>query len=167
MVGDALDISLTVNGEHHAVEVPARFLLLDVLRRELGYTSVKRGCDTGKCGACTVILDGEPAKSCSVLAGQADAGAVETVEGLDDPLGREIKAAYRRNHALQCGYCTSGFLASTAALLRETPTPDRAAVREALQGNVCRCTGYTRIVQAVEDAAASVAAADGGGHGGE
>ena len=149
-----LEVDLTVNGEDHRLTVPSRYLLSDVLRRELGVTSVKRGCDTGKCGACTVILDGVPAKSCSVLAGQADGSTVETIESLDDDgLGEAILEAYRRNHALQCGFCTSGFVLSTKALLASTADPDREQIREALQGNICRCTGYTRIVQAVEDAA--------------
>lgn len=150
---NAIDVQLTVNGQDREVTVPGRFLLSDLLRRELDYTSVKRGCDTGKCGACTVLLDGDPVKSCSVLAGQADGSDVETIDGMDDDLGEAIKGAYSRNHALQCGFCTSGFLLSTKALLSENPDPDESEIREALQGNICRCTGYTRIFQAVEDAA--------------
>lgn len=149
----AIDIQLTVNGRDHDVAVPGRFLLSDVLRRELDYTSVKRGCETGKCGACTVLFDGDPVKSCSVLAGQADGSDVETIDGFDDELGEAIKASYSRNHALQCGFCTAGFLVSTKALLAENPDPSDAEIREALQGNICRCTGYTRILEAVEDAA--------------
>jgi carbon-monoxide dehydrogenase small subunit len=148
-----LDLQLTVNGQDEEATVPSRYLLSDLLRRELDYTSVKRGCDTGKCGACTVLLDGDPVKSCSVLAGQAEGSDVETIDGMDDELGEAIKDAFSRNHALQCGFCTSGFLLSAKALLSENPDPDESEIREALQGNICRCTGYTRIFQAVEDAA--------------
>ncbi|WP_436933814.1 (2Fe-2S)-binding protein [Halovenus marina] len=148
-----LDLQLTVNGQDEEATVPSRYLLSDLLRRELDYTSVKRGCDTGKCGACTVLLDGDPVKSCSVLAGQAQGSDVETIDGMDDELGEAIKDAFSRNHALQCGFCTSGFLLSAKALLAENPDPDEREIREALQGNICRCTGYTRIFQAVEDAA--------------
>lgn len=156
--GQTLSIELAVNGEEADVEVPSRYLLSDLLRRELDYTSVKRGCETGKCGACTVLLDGDPVKSCSVLAGQADGAAVETIDGPDDALDETISDAFSRNHGLQCGYCTSGFLLSTKALLRDNPDPDEEEIRERLQGNVCRCTGYTRIFQAVEDAATRVSA---------
>lgn len=151
------DVALSVNGETNECTVPARYLLSDLLREECGATSVKRGCDTGKCGACTVLLDGVPVKSCSVLAGQADGDAVTTLEGLaDDEYGEILTDAFRRNHALQCGYCTSGFLMSVLALLRSNPDPDREEITDALQGNVCRCTGYTRIVEAVSDAATRV-----------
>lgn len=155
-----IDVDVTVNGDGHAVDVPGRYLLSDLLRRELGFTSVKRGCETGKCGACTVLMDGDPVKSCSVLAGQADGATVETIDGMDDELGRTIKDAYSRNHGLQCGFCTSGFLLSTKALLSENPDPDDEEIREALQGNICRCTGYTRIFQAVEDAAVRATGGD-------
>lgn len=149
----SIEIQLIVNDEEHVDTVPGRYLLSDLLRRRMGYTSVKRGCETGKCGACTVIMDTDPVKSCSILAGQADGSRVKTIEGMDDDLGETIKAAYSRNHGLQCGYCTSGFLLSTEALLRRKPDPDDGDIREALQGNICRCTGYTRIIQAVEDSA--------------
>lgn len=149
----SLDIQLTVNGQKEEATVPSRYLLSDLLRRELEYTSIKRGCDTGKCGACTVLLDGDPVKACSVLAGQAEGTEIETIDGMDDELGEAIKDAFSRNHALQCGFCTSGFLLSTKALLAANPDPDESEIREALQGNICRCTGYTRIFQAVEDAA--------------
>lgn len=152
----SLSIAMTVNGEERDVTVPSRYLLSDVLRRELEFTSVKRGCETGKCGACTVLLDGDPVKSCSILAGQAEGTSIETIDAMDDALGETIKDAYSRNHGLQCGYCTSGFLLSTKALLSSNPDPDEDDVRSALQGNVCRCTGYTRIIEAVEDAATRV-----------
>jgi carbon-monoxide dehydrogenase small subunit len=151
------DLTLSVNGETEECTVPSRYLLSDLLREECGATSVKRGCDTGKCGACTVLLDGDPVKSCSVLAGQADGGTVTTLEGLADvDLGETLTDAFQRNHALQCGYCTSGFLLSVLALLRSNPDPDQDAIEDALQGNVCRCTGYTRIVEAVQDAATRI-----------
>jgi len=158
--GSTVEVDLTVNGEERAVTVPSRYLLSDLLRRELGITSVKRGCETGKCGACTVLLDGEPAKACSLLAGQAQGRSVETIDGLDGDLGRAIKDAYSRNHALQCGFCTSGFLLSTKALLSENPDPEEEEIRGALQGNICRCTGYTRIIEAVEDAAVRTSGGD-------
>lgn len=152
-----LRITLTVNGEEQTAHVPERYLLSDALRDTFGLTSVKRGCDTGKCGACTVLLDGKPVKSCSIMAGQTDGATVETLEGIvDDRLGAEVADAYRRNHALQCGFCTAGFLASTTALLRNNPDPTDDEIRETLQGNICRCTGYTRILEAVEDAATRV-----------
>lgn len=145
---------MKVNGERRSRTVPARFLLSDVLRKELGIRSVRRGCETGKCGACTVLLDGEPAKSCNVLAGQANGKSVETIDTMSESeVGSIVVDAFKRNHALQCGFCTSGFLLATEGLLRETPDPDRDEIREGLQGNICRCTGYTRIIQAVEDAA--------------
>lgn len=149
-----LDLSMTVNGEERSITVPPRYLLSDLLREELRVTSVKRACDTGKCGACTVLLDDKPVKSCSLLAGQAEGHAITTIDDLgSDAVGRTVLEAYRRNHALQCGFCTSGFLLSTVALLTRNPDPTREEIQEALQGNICRCTGYTRIVQAVEDAA--------------
>lgn len=153
----ALECSLRVNGESESVTVPARFLLSDLLREELQLTSIKRACDTGKCGACTVLLDGKPVKSCSILAGQTTDRSVTTIDALsENELGETVIEAYRRNHALQCGFCTSGFLLSTVALLARNPDPDRDEIREALQGNICRCTGYTRIIQAVEDAAVRI-----------
>lgn len=150
-------VTLSVNGETDECTVPSRYLLSDLLREECDATSVKRGCDTGKCGACTVLLDGDPVKSCSILAGQADGSDVTTLEGLaSDDLGEVLTDAFRRNHALQCGYCTSGFLMSVLALLRSEPDPDQETIEDALQGNVCRCTGYTRIVEAVQDAATRI-----------
>ncbi|MCW8173482.1 MULTISPECIES: (2Fe-2S)-binding protein [Natrialba] len=146
-------VTATINDSEIDATVPSRYLLSDLLRRELDITSVKRGCETGKCGACTVLMDGDPVKSCSVLAAQADGTGIETIEGLDDELGEIIKNAYSRNHGLQCGFCTSGFLLSTKSLLEDVSDPSRDEIRERLQGNICRCTGYTRIIEAVEDAA--------------
>ena len=152
-----LRATFTVNGDTETVTVPDRYLLSDALRETLGLTSVKRGCDTGKCGACTVLLDGDPVKSCSVLAGQANGCTVETLESIvEGSLGEEITEAYRRNHALQCGFCTSGFIAATTGLLRDEPNPSEEEIRQSLQGNICRCTGYTRIIEAVEDAATRI-----------
>lgn len=151
------NVTLSVNGQSEECTFPARYLLSDLLREECNATSVKRGCDTGKCGACTVLLNGKPVKSCSVLAGQADGDDVTTLEGLAaDDIGEILTDAFRRNHALQCGYCTSGFLMSVLALLRSNPDPNQDEIEDALQGNICRCTGYTRITEAVQDAATRI-----------
>lgn len=139
-------IALDVNGERFEREVEARTLLSDFLRHELRLTGTKVGCEHGVCGACTVHLDGEPVRSCLLLAVQADGHALTTVEGLDAP---ELRAAFQEAHALQCGYCTPGFLMSIDAFLRETPNPVDDEIRAALAGNLCRCTGYLPIVEAV------------------
>jgi aerobic-type carbon monoxide dehydrogenase small subunit (CoxS/CutS family) len=151
-------VTLTVNGETVEREVPARRLLVHFLRDDLDLTGTHVGCDTGSCGACTVHLDGVPVKSCAVLAVQADGASITTVEGLADtdeltPLQR----SFHEHHALQCGYCTPGMLMSASALLTSNPSPSEDEVKVALQGNICRCTGYWNIVEAV------VAAGKGGG----
>jgi aerobic-type carbon monoxide dehydrogenase small subunit (CoxS/CutS family) len=143
-------LSLEVNGERVAHDVEPRLSLADFLRHELRLTGTKVGCEHGVCGACTVHLDGEPIRSCLLLAVQAEGSAVTTVEGLDAPL---LRAAFHEHHALQCGFCTPGFLMSVAAFLRETSDPDEAEIRVALSGNLCRCTGYLGLVEAVKDAA--------------
>jgi carbon-monoxide dehydrogenase small subunit len=148
-------ISVDVNGEPHECAVPARQLLVHLLRDTLGLRGTHIGCDTGNCGACTVLCDGEPVKSCMLLAAQADGTEIETVEGLA-PRGGELsplQRAFHEQHALQCGYCTPGFLMSATALLRETPEPSDHEIRHALKGNLCRCTGYVNIVRAVRAAA--------------
>ena len=147
-------LSLEVNGDHVAHDVEPRLSLADFLRHELGLTGTKVGCEHGICGACTVHLDGEPVRSCLLLAVQADGSAVTTVEGLDAPA---LRAAFHDHHALQCGFCTPGFLMSAAAFLRETSDPDEAGIRVALSGNLCRCTGYLGLVAAVKDAAGRMA----------
>jgi aerobic-type carbon monoxide dehydrogenase small subunit (CoxS/CutS family) len=139
-------VALEVNGELYEREVEPRTLLSDFLRHDLRLTGTKVGCEHGVCGACTVHLDGEPVRSCLLLAVQADEHAITTVEGLDAP---ELQAAFQESHALQCGYCTPGFLMSIDAFLRETPDPSDEEIRAALAGNLCRCTGYLPIVDAV------------------
>ena len=148
-------ISLEINGEQIEMEVPARRLLVHFIRDDLGLTGTHVGCDTGNCGACTVQLDGEPVKSCMMLAVQADGARIATVEGLapDGDL-TALQRAFNEHHALQCGYCTPGMLMSASALLARNPHPTEEEVRYALQGNICRCTGYVNIVRAVAAAAA-------------
>jgi carbon-monoxide dehydrogenase small subunit len=143
-------ISVEVNGDRHEAEVEARRLLVHFLRDDLDLTGTHVGCDTGNCGACSVIVDGQLVKSCMMLAVQADGAAIETVEGLaqGDEL-TPLQQAFSARHALQCGYCTPGMLMSSSYLLRNNPEPTEHEVRKALQGNICRCTGYWNIVEAV------------------
>ncbi len=143
-------ISLEINGEQVEMEVPARRLLVHFIRDDLGLTGTHVGCDTGNCGACTLQLDEEPVKSCMLLAVQADGARIATVEGLapDGDL-TALQRAFNEHHALQCGYCTPGMLMSASALLARNPHPTEEEVRYALQGNICRCTGYVNIVEAV------------------
>jgi aerobic-type carbon monoxide dehydrogenase small subunit (CoxS/CutS family) len=143
-------VSVDVNGEQVELEVPARRLLVHFIRDDLGLTGTHVGCDTGNCGACTVHLDGEPVKSCMLLAVQADGARITTVEGLaTDGELTALQQAFSAHHALQCGYCTPGMLMSATALLERNPHPTEEDVRYALQGNICRCTGYVNIVEAV------------------
>ena len=150
-------IALEVNGEQIEMEVEARRLLVHFLRDDLGLTGTHVGCDTGNCGACTVHLNGEPVKSCMLLAVQADGARIATVEGLvtDGDL-TTLQRAFNEHHALQCGYCTPGMLMSATALLERNPHPSEEEARLAIQGNICRCTGYVNIVEAI------VAAGEGG-----
>ena len=143
-------ISFEVNGERYELEVPSRRLLVHLLRDDLSLTGTHIGCDTGNCGACTVHVEGKAVKSCMLLAVQADGASITTVEGLavDGEL-TPLQQAFSRNHALQCGYCTPGMLMSASALLAENPSPTENDVRVALQGNICRCTGYWNIIEAV------------------
>jgi carbon-monoxide dehydrogenase small subunit len=147
-------LRMTVNGEAVSVDVPARRLLADVLREDLHLTGTKRGCETGICGVCTVLVDGRPVKSCLSLAVMAKGCAVRTVEGLrqGDRL-HPLQESFMRCGGLQCGYCTPGMLMSACALLESNPRPSADDVRAALAGNLCRCTGYTQIVESVLDAA--------------
>jgi len=159
------DITLTVNGNEHEVTVESRRLLVHVLRDQLGYTGTNIGCESSLCGACTVHLDGEAVKSCTVFAVQADGAEIETVEGLadDDGTFHPIQAAFQQEHGLQCGYCTPGMMMTATAFLRDSPDPSREEIRHALEGNLCRCTGYQNIVNAIETAAGELrTAADGG-----
>jgi carbon-monoxide dehydrogenase small subunit len=143
-------VALEINGEQVELEVPARRLLIHFIRDDLGLTGTHIGCDTGNCGACTIHLDGEPVKSCMALAVQADRGKITTVEGLSaDGELTPLQQAFNAHHALQCGYCTPGMLMSASALLARNPRPTEDEVRYALQGNICRCTGYVNIVEAV------------------
>ena len=148
-------VALEINGERIELEVPARRLLVHFIRDDLGLTGTHIGCDTGNCGACTVHLDGEPVKSCMALAVQADGRKITTVEGLSaDGELTPLQQAFNAHHALQCGYCTPGMLMSASALLASNPHPTEEDVRYALQGNICRCTGYVNIVEAVVAAGA-------------
>jgi aerobic carbon-monoxide dehydrogenase small subunit len=143
-------VSLEVNGEQIEYEVPTRRLLVHFLRDDLGLTGTHIGCDTCNCGACTVHVNGEAVKSCMMLAVQAEGTKVSTVEGLaSDGELTELQKAFNEHHALQCGYCTPGMLMSATALLARNPHPSEEDVRYALQGNICRCTGYVNIVEAV------------------
>ncbi len=150
---------LVVNGIAYVRAVEPRLLLSDFLRQDLGLTGTHVGCEHGVCGACTVLIDGEPVRSCLMFAVQADGAAVTTVEGLaaDDGALNPLQAAFRESHGLQCGFCTPGILMSMTAFLRDHPSPDEAAVREALSGHLCRCTGYTNIVKAIQAGAAAAA----------
>jgi aerobic carbon-monoxide dehydrogenase small subunit len=148
------NVSLTVNGVSHKAEVEPRQLLVYFLRDQLGLKGTNVGCDTSSCGACTVLLDGESVKSCNVLAAQADGAEVTTIEGLapDEEL-HPMQQAFHEYHALQCGYCTPGFVMAAVSLLKEQPNPSEEEIRVGLEGNLCRCTGYHNIVRAVEAAA--------------
>ena len=148
-------IALTVNGARHEADVEPRTLLVYFLRNELGLTGTNVGCDTSSCGACTVLLNGESIKSCTVLAVQADGQDVTTIEGIaaeSDEL-HPVQQAFHEVHALQCGYCTPGFVMATISLLEENPNPSEEEIRLGLEGNLCRCTGYHNIVRAVQAAA--------------
>jgi carbon-monoxide dehydrogenase small subunit len=148
-------ITVTVNGVEHSAEVEPRLLLVHFLRERLRLTGTHVGCDTSGCGACTVLLDGVPIKSCTYLAVQADGRGVETVEGLlDGGQLHPIQEAFKQEHGLQCGFCTPGMMLAAKALLASNPSPSEEEVRWALSGNVCRCTGYMNIVRAVQAAAA-------------
>jgi carbon-monoxide dehydrogenase small subunit len=151
----AHEITVTVNGAERRARVIPRMLLADVIREEWGLTGTHLGCEHGACGVCTVLVDGEPTRSCLVFAVQMDGCRVDTVEGLGGP-GPDLhplQEAFRARHALQCGFCTPGILLTLAAYLRRHPAPSETQIREALSGNLCRCTGYQHIVQAALDAA--------------
>ena len=147
-------IALSVNGKRRDADVEPRQLLVYFLRDELGLIGTNVGCDTSSCGACTVLLDGQSVKSCTVLAVQADGSDVTTIEGLASDGGLHlVQQAFHEQHALQCGYCTPGFVMATVSLLQENPSPSEEEIRRGLEGNLCRCTGYHNIVRAVEAAA--------------
>ena len=153
-------LNLTVNAQAAQLQVDSHRLLVEVLREQLGLTGTHVGCDTGQCGACTVLVDGQPVKSCSMLALQADGCDITTVEGLAHGEQRHpVQQAFIDCHGLQCGFCTPGMIMSTAALLQHTPAPSQAQIEHALEGNLCRCTGYVNIVAAVKQAAGAMAGA--------
>ena len=159
-MNDVRSVALTVNGTRHEVEIESRMTLADCLRSELGLTGTHLGCEHGVCGACTVLVDGRSVRSCLMLAVQARDSRVETVEGLSrdgEPLST-LQQAFQDNHGLQCGFCTAGILMSLVEFLDENPEPTEAEVREALSGNLCRCTGYQGIVASALDAAARLRA---------
>ena len=147
-------IGITVNGIRHEAEVEPRELLVYFLRENLGLTGTVVGCDTSSCGTCTVLLDGESVKSCTVLAVQADGSEVTTIEGLaENGKLHPVQQSFHEAHGLQCGYCTPGMVLATVSLLEERPSPTEEEIRHALEGNLCRCTGYQNIVKAVQAAA--------------
>ncbi len=148
------DIKVTVNGVEHGAQVESRLLLVHLLRENLRLTGTHIGCDTTHCGACTVLLDGEPVKSCTVLAVQADGAQITTVEGLEqDGKLHPVQEAFMEKHGLQCGYCTPGMMMTTCALLEHNKSPSEHEIREAISGNLCRCTGYKNIVASIQYAA--------------
>src|SRR5919198_3296743 len=150
-IAQALPITLKVNGEDVLATVEARTLLVHFIRDQLGLTGTHIGCDTGNCGACSIIYNGVLIKSCMMLAVQADGAKIETVEGLaEDGELNDLQQSFSAHHALQCGYCTPGMLMSATALLRENPRPSEEEIRKAIQGNICRCTGYVNIVEAIK-----------------
>src|SRR3954468_13323809 len=162
------DVRITVNGKLHKDAVEPRLLLVHYLREQLGKVGTVIGCDTSNCGACTVHLDGAAVKSCTVLAVQADGGEVTTIEGLAPNGGlHPVQKAFHEMHGLQCGYCTPGMIMASVDLLKENPDPSDTEVREGIEGNLCRCTGYQNIVRAVQQAAAEMRGAQdaaGNGH---
>jgi len=146
-------ITVKVDGVSYSDDVEPRLLLVHYLRDVVGKTGTPIGCDTTNCGACTVLMDGMSVKSCSVLAVQADGSEITTIEGISNGEWHPLQSAFREEHALQCGYCTPGMIMAAADLLRENPDPTEEEVREGLEGNLCRCTGYQNIVRAVQRAA--------------
>lgn len=158
-MAETLPISLTVNGAPVSARVTPRLTLADFLRRDLNLTGTHLGCEHGVCGACTVLLNGAAVRACLLLAVQLNGQQVTTVEGLSPPQGLSIlQQSFRTHHALQCGYCTPGMLATAHALLQENPMPTREEIRDAISGNLCRCTGYIPIVEAIEEAARRIVA---------
>jgi len=151
-----MQVSFSVNGSREQIDVEPRRTLADALRDDLGLTGTHLGCEQGVCGACTVLLDGEPVRSCLMLAVQAEGSSLTTVEGLAGDELHPLQRAFADCHGLQCGFCTPGFLLSALHLLTENPDPSREEIRAGLSGNICRCTGYAGIVDAVRQAAAAI-----------
>jgi carbon-monoxide dehydrogenase small subunit len=161
-MADRVPVSVTVNGTSYAREVEPRDLLVYFLREELGLTGTHVGCDTSQCGACTVLIDNRPVKSCTMFAVQADGKRLTTVEGLaTDGQLHPLQQAFWDEHGLQCGFCTPGFLMTAAALLQSNPRPSEEEIRKGLEGNLCRCTGYANIVRAVQSASQAIASGAG------
>jgi carbon-monoxide dehydrogenase small subunit len=157
-VMNKFNIQVNINGQSYQAEVEARLLLSDFLRHDLGLTGTHVGCEQGACGACTILLDGAPVRSCLMLAVQADGHEIQTVEGLGTPDNlHPVQEAFHEAHGLQCGFCTPGFLMTLVPFLAENPDPSEAEIREAISGNLCRCTGYQHIVDAVKIAAGNLA----------
>ncbi len=153
-MSERIGITVSVNGTQYEREVEPRLLLVQLIREELRLTGTHIGCDTSYCGACTILLDGEPVKSCTMLAVQADGAEIRTVESLEqDGKLHPLQEAFSEHHALQCGYCTPGMLMSATYLLETNPAPSDAEIRKGIQGNLCRCTGYHNIFEAISDAA--------------
>ncbi|MGZ8566651.1 MAG: (2Fe-2S)-binding protein [Actinomycetota bacterium] len=151
-----MEVKINVNGTERAADVEPRQLLVHVIREEFELTGTHVGCDTTSCGACTVLLDGVPVKSCTVFGVQADGRSVTTVEGLAGPAGlHPIQAAFKQEHGLQCGFCTPGMMLTGVALIEQNPAPSDDDVRWAISGQICRCTGYINIVKAIQAAAAA------------
>ena len=148
-----MQIQFTLNGTARSVDVPAQTFLVKVIREHCGLTGTHVGCDTTQCGCCTVHLNGRAVKSCTVLAAQADGGQVTTIEGLGQNGLHPVQEAFSRCHGLQCGFCTPGMIMASVDLLRHIPQPSREQIEEGLEGNLCRCTGYVNIVEAVHEAA--------------
>jgi len=154
-------VTLTINGAPHAVEVEPRALLVQVLRDDLNLTGTHVGCDTSQCGACTVLIDGHAVKSCTVFALQAEGQAITTIEGIGSAEKlHPLQAAFWEKHGLQCGFCTPGMILCAADLLSRNPDPSEAEIRHAIEGNLCRCTGYQNIVAAIQSAAAAMGGAN-------
>jgi carbon-monoxide dehydrogenase small subunit len=148
------EITITVNGTEHDLSVEPRMLLIHALRDELEYTGPNVGCESSICGACTVHVDGRAVKSCTLLAVQADGAEITTIEGVGDDSGlHPVQQSFHEEHGLQCGYCTAGMVMTSLDLLERNPNPDEGEIREALEGNLCRCTGYQNIVNSVQSAA--------------
>ncbi|MCU4926119.1 (2Fe-2S)-binding protein [Halobacteria archaeon AArc-dxtr1] len=147
------EIELTVNGNEYELSVEPNRLLIHTLRDEMGYTGPNIGCETTMCGACTVSMDGNAVKACTVLSVQADQSEITTIEGLSENNDHPLQRSFSEEHGLQCGYCTPGMIMAAVDVLEDNPHPDREEIREALKGNLCRCTGYQNIVDAVEVAA--------------
>ena len=153
-----MNVSFDLNGQPVSIRVEPNISLLDAIRDTIGITSVKKGCEQGECGACTVLIDGAPVTSCLVLAPQVEGRHVTTLEGLEmNPLMIDLREAFIENGAVQCGFCTPGMLISAYALLRDNPDPSEEEVKIGIEGNICRCTGYTKIIEAILDAAERIA----------